>query len=129
MYDGPTVFVVDDDLEVGQSLSWLLTEAGLSVQLFTSGRDFLDTYQPHHEEACLLLDVRMPGMSGLEVQRELASRGADVPVIFLTVYSDVTTRGRALRAGALDVLEKPVNDVRLMERINEAMARCRRAVD
>ena len=110
MEEKPTVFVVDDDPGARQSLSWLLSQAGFPVQSFSSGRAFFDAFRPG-ELACLVLDVRMPEMSGLEMQQELSSRGVALPIIFVTAESDAATRVRAFHCGAFEFLEKPI-DVR-----------------
>jgi CheY-like chemotaxis protein len=116
----PTVFVIDDDPEVRDSLAWLLQQADLVVHAYASGPEFLSAYRPGRAE-CLVLDVRMPGMSGLEVQQELLKRAAELPVIFLTAYGDPATRARAFRQGAFDFLEKPVDDALLLKRIGSTV--------
>lgn len=114
------VFIVDDDAEVRESLAWLLEPAGFEPIAFESPRAFLDAY---HEEmyGCLLLDLRMPDMSGLEFQRELTARGIRLPVIILTAHADVPTTVEAMRAGAVDVLQKPFEDHVLIKRIHQAL--------
>ncbi|NIR29127.1 MAG: response regulator transcription factor [Gammaproteobacteria bacterium] len=115
-----TVFVVDDDPEVRESLQWLLQSAGFEVMTFDSPQAFLDTY---HEEmyGCVLLDLRMPEMDGLALQRQLTARGIRLPVIILSAHVDVPTAVEAMRAGAVDVLQKPFEDQLLIDRINQAL--------
>lgn len=122
MDEQPTVYVVDDDPGALRSLTWLLRQADLPVRSFASGREFLNAYQPG-EPGCLVLDVRMPEMTGLEVQQALAARGAGLPIIFITAHGDVATCARAFRAGAFDFLEKPIDDAQLLEHIDKAIVR------
>ncbi len=122
MNDEPTVFVVDDDPGALRSLCWLLRQADVRVRSFSSGREFLAAYRPE-QAGCLVLDVRMPGMDGLDVQRALWERGAELPIIFITAHGDVPTCARAFRGGALDFLEKPVDDELLLDHIHKAVAR------
>ena len=98
MSDEPTIFVVDDDHGALRSLCWLLRQADVPVRPFSSGREFLDAYRPE-QAGCLVLDVRMPGMDGLDVQQALWERGAGLPIIFLTAHGDVATCTRPF-AGA-----------------------------
>ena len=122
----PTVFVVDDDESVRGSLRFLLRSAGLESEAFGSAPEFLaayDTAQP----GCLVLDVRMPGMSGLELQRELNLRGAVIPVIFITGHGDIPMAVEAMQHGAHDFLQKPFRDEDLIERVRGALARDARA--
>lgn len=121
MNSRPTVFVVDDDPGARRSLSWLIQQADLPVRAFASGQEFLDSYRS--EGGCLVLDLRMPAMDGLEVQEHLWQRGMGLPIIFITAYGDVSSCARAIRAGACDFLEKPVDDAILLERIHKALAR------
>lgn len=100
------VHIVDDDHAVRQSLGLLLETEGLAVDAHESGESFLSTYD-HRVQGCLILDMRMPGMSGLEVQAELSRRGASLPVIFLSAFGDVPTTVEAMKAGAEDFLTKP----------------------
>jgi FixJ family two-component response regulator len=116
----PTVFVVDDDASAAESMRWLIESVGLNVEVFASADDFLAAYQPDRP-GCLLLDVRMPGMSGLELQEALNARGDPPPVIFITAYSDVPVAVRAMRAGAYDLLLKPVNHQALIDCLQEAV--------
>ncbi len=116
----PTVFIVDDDPAVRESMGLLLTTAGLRSCGFPSARDFLAAYE-RAVPGCLVLDVRMPGMSGIELQQEMERRGAALPIIFLTAYADVPTAVGAVRAGAVDFLEKPVDGVRLLKRVRYAL--------
>jgi FixJ family two-component response regulator len=118
----PTVFVVDDDPGALRSLCWLIQQADLPVRAFRSGQEFLESYRPQ-EAGCLVLDVRMPEMDGLEVQQRLWERGIGLPVIFLTAYGDVPTCAQAFKAGAFDFLEKPVDDAILLDHIHKALAR------
>jgi FixJ family two-component response regulator len=122
MSDDPTIFVVDDDPGALRSLCWLLRQADVRVQPFSSGRQFLDAYRPE-QAGCLVLDVQMPKMNGLEVQQALWERGAGLPIIFITAHGDVPTCARAFRQGALDFLEKPVDDDILLDHIHQAVAR------
>jgi len=115
-----TVFVVDDDPAMRESLSWLLQSAGLAVQTFESAEHFLD-HQHTTRPACLLLDLRLPGKSGLDLQHELAIRKVSVPIIFLTGYAEVPTAVRALKTGAFDFLEKPFSDEALLECVRRAI--------
>lgn len=116
----PTVFVVDDDPSVRDSLTWLLESVRLRVQTFASGQDFLDALEPDHA-GCLVLDLRMPGLGGLEVHERLVARGVTMPVIVLTGFGDVPVAVRALKSGAFDFLEKTISQHQLLERIQAAL--------
>ncbi|NJD18010.1 MAG: response regulator transcription factor [Gemmatimonadetes bacterium] len=117
----PTVYIVDDDPAVRESMAMLMTSAGLGAFPFASAREFLEGYEPG-VPGCLVLDVRMPGMSGTDLQAELERRGVELPIIFLTAYADVPMAVGALRAGAVDFLQKPVDAARLLGRVREALA-------
>ena len=124
MADNPTVFVVDDDPGALRSLCWLIQQADLPVRAFCSGREFLESYSPQEAEGgCLVLDVRMPEIDGLEVQRCLRKEGVALPIIFITAHGDVPTCAEAFRAGALEFLEKPFDHTVLLQRIRKAMER------
>jgi two-component system response regulator FixJ len=116
----PVVFIVDDDPAVRESMGMLMASAGLDSRGFPSARDFLAAYEPE-VPGCLVLDLRMPGMSGIELQEELDRRGATLPIIFLTAYADVPTAVGAVRAGAVDFLQKPVDGGRLLNRVRDAL--------
>ena len=113
-----TIFVVDDDPGALESLRWMLQQAGLHVKVFRSSREFLDSCSPE-EAGCLLLDVRMPEMDGLTLQKTLRERKIRLPIIFMTAYGDVPTCAAAFREGAVDFLEKPVNDRVLLDHIEK----------
>ncbi len=117
----PTVFVVDDDAAMRKSLSWLLQSVGFTVAVFESAEAFLDRIDPA-ARGCLILDVRMPGMGGLNLQDALAARGVDLPTIVITGYAEVPSAVRAMKAGAIDFLEKPFSDDVLLERVRHALA-------
>ena len=118
----PTVYIVDDDEAVRSSLRFLIRSVGLQAQAFVSARDFLASYDPR-QPGCLLLDVRMPGMSGLDLQQELNQRGATIPVVFITGHGDVPMAVAAMQQGAFDFLQKPFRDQDLLDRMQRAMAR------
>ena len=118
----PTVFVVDDDEGVRNSLRFLLKSVGLAAKPIASASEFLETYKPT-QPGCLVLDVRMPGMSGLELQQQLNVRGAVIPVIFITGHGDVPMAVEAMQQGAFDFLQKPFRDQELIDRIQRALER------
>ena len=118
----PTVFVVDDDEGVRNSLRFLLKSVGLATQTLASASEFLDFYKPS-QPGCLVLDVRMPGMSGLELQQQLNLRGAVIPVIFITGHGDIPMAVEAMQQGAFDFLQKPFRDQDLIDRIQRALER------
>jgi two-component system, LuxR family, response regulator FixJ len=118
----PTVFVVDDDEGVRNSLRFLLKSVGLTARTLPSASEFLQSYQPS-QPGCLVLDVRMPGMSGLELQQQLNVRGATIPVIFITGHGDVPMAVEAMQHGAFDFLQKPFRDQDLIDRIQRALER------
>ncbi len=117
----PTVFIVDDDAAVRRFLSGLIESIELRAEAFASARDFLEAYEPG-QPGCLVLDVRMPNMSGLELQRELADRAIDLPVIILTGHGNVQLAVHAMKAGAIDFVEKPFDNELLLDRIQRAVA-------
>jgi two-component system response regulator FixJ len=117
-----TVFVVDDDDAVRNSLKLLLKSAGVTAEAFGSAREFLATYDPG-QPGCLVLDVRMPAMSGLEMQHELNLRGAAIPVIFITGHGDIPMAVEAMQQGAFDFLQKPFRDQELLDRVQRALTR------
>lgn len=116
-----TVFVVDDDQAMRNSLKWLIESVSLQVETFDSANAFIQSYYPGRS-GCLLLDVRMPGMSGLELQEYLKVNQISIPVIIITGHGDVPMAVRAMKAGAVDFIEKPFNDELLLESIRHAMA-------
>ena len=116
----PTVFVVDDDEAVRKAMDLLLESVGLNGQAYPSAEDFLKAYDPSRP-GCLVLDVRMPGTSGLALQEKLTAKGIDIPIIFITGHGDVPTSVRAMKAHAFDFIEKPFNDQDLLDRIHEAI--------
>ena len=118
----PTVFVVDDDEAVRNSLRFLLKSVGLATQSYGSASEFLQNYRPQ-QPGCLVLDVRMPGMSGLELQQQLNVRGAVIPVIFITGHGDIPMAVEAMQHGAFDFLQKPFRDQDLIDRIQRALAK------
>ena len=118
----PTVFVVDDDEGVRNSLRFLLKSVGLATRALGSAGEFLETYKPN-QPGCLVLDVRMPGMSGLELQQQLNLRGAVIPVIFITGHGDIPMAVEAMQQGAFDFLQKPFRDQDLIDRIQRALER------
>ena len=117
----PTVFVIDDDRAVASSLCWLIETVKLNVETFASAQEFLGGYDPSRP-GCLVLDVRMPGMSGIELQEQLAAQRINIPIIFITGHGDVKMAVRAVQAGAFDFVEKPLNDQNLLDRIQKAIA-------
>ncbi len=118
----PLIYVVDDDDTFRKSLQWLLESVGLAVRTFSTAAEFLEAYVPG-SPGCLVLDIRMPGMSGLQLQDQLASRGIGLPVIFLTGHGDVPMAVAAVKKGALDFIQKPYNDQQLLDLVNEALKR------
>ena len=116
----PTVFVVDDDQAVRRFLQGLIASVGLRVRAYPSAQEFLDAYESG-PPGCLLLDIRMPGMSGLELQRELADRNIGLPVIFLTGHGDVPVAVNVMKAGAFDFVQKPFDTELLLDRIQKAV--------
>jgi two-component system response regulator FixJ len=124
--DLPTVFVVDDDPAMRASLRWLIESVGLSVRTYATAQEFLGCYEPG-VPGCLVLDVRMPGMSGLDLQAELAARQINLPVLIITGYAEVPVAVRAMKAGAFDFIEKPFSDQTLLDRIRKAIAIDRKA--
>ncbi len=126
MENEPTVFVVDDDPAMRQSLRWLIESVNLSVETYAAAQEFLAAYDPSRS-GCLVLDVRMPGMGGLDLQDELRSREIEIPIIIVTGYAEVPTAVRALKGGAVDFIEKPFSDQLLLDRIQQAIASDRQA--
>ncbi len=118
----PTIFVVDDDEGVRNSIRFLLKSVGLATRTLSSASEFLETYKPS-QPGCLVLDVRMPGMSGLELQQQLNLRGAIIPVIFITGHGDIPMAVEAMQHGAFDFLQKPFRDQDLIDRIQRALER------
>ena len=120
----PTVFIVDDDEAVRSSLRLLIKSVGLIPAALGSAREFLEKYDPA-QPGCLVLDVRMPEMSGLELQEQLNRQGAVIPVIFITGHGDVPMAVEAMQAGAFDFLQKPFRDQDLIDRIQRALEKDR----
>jgi FixJ family two-component response regulator len=118
------IFVVDDDKSVRDSLRRLLASVGMTVEAFASAQAFLDAPRPD-APACLVLDVRLPGPSGLELQRELARRGDPLPIVFLTGHGDIPMSVRAMKAGAAEFLTKPFRESDLLAAIRQAIERDR----
>jgi two-component system response regulator FixJ len=118
----PSIMVVDDDSGVRNAMRILLKSVGLDSVLYSSAQEFLAAYQPA-QPGCLLLDIRMPGMSGLELQQQLNLRGAVIPVIFMTGHGDVPMAVEAMQHGAFDFLQKPFRDQDLLDRIQKAIAK------
>ncbi|MCX7060422.1 MAG: response regulator [Gammaproteobacteria bacterium] len=114
------VFIVDDEEAVRDSIGLLLRSVGLRAQGFPDARAFLDAYRPE-QPGCLVLDIRMPRMSGLELQQELNRRGWGIPVIFISGHGDVPMAVEAMRAGAVDFLQKPFKDDELIRRVQKAL--------
>ena len=118
----PTVYVVDDDVSIRESLSSLIRAEGLAVEVFASPLEFL-SLERLKDFSCVVLDVRMPGLDGLSLQDELARRGWEVPIIFITGHGDVPDAVRAMKAGAIDFLKKPFEDFALLGAITSALSR------
>ena len=117
----PKVFIVDDDQGFRESVRILMRSIGVASETFPSADDFLEGHDPE-QPGCLVLDVRMPGMSGLELQERLASLGSTLPIIFMTAHGDVPMAVEAVKAGALDFVQKPFRDQELIDKIQEAFA-------
>jgi FixJ family two-component response regulator len=118
--NSPTVFLVDDSKAGRDSVSLMLRTAGHEVETYAGAEAFLDAYRPGRS-GCRVLDLRMPGMSGVELQEELARRGIGLPIVFISVYGDVATTVRAMRSGAVDFLTKPVDGSALLARVRSAL--------
>jgi FixJ family two-component response regulator len=116
-----TVFIVDDDDAVRDSLGLLMKSVGLKARVFDSAESFLENYKPA-DTGCLVLDIRMPGMSGIELQRELSNRKWDLPIIFITAHGDIPMAVEAVRNGALDFVQKPFDDKELVGKIEKALS-------
>jgi FixJ family two-component response regulator len=122
----PTVFIVDDDAPLRESLRNLIRSVGLRVELFASAQEFLQSQQPD-TPSCLVLDVRMPGLSGLDLQKQTSEAGLEIPIIFITGHGDVPMTVRAMKAGAVEFLTKPFRDQDLLDAIQQALERSRKA--
>src|SRR5260221_1324971 len=122
----PIVFVVDDDLSVRRTTERLIRSAGFKALTFTSAREFLANSRPQGP-ACLVLDVRMPGLSGMELQRELTQSGIHIPIIFITGHGDIPMSVRAMKAGAVEFLTKPFRGRSLQDAVRAAIERDRSA--
>jgi len=120
----PTVFVIDDDAGVRASIQGLLKSVGLRSEAFGTAQDFLSSKRPD-APSCLVLDVRLPGVNGLDFQRQLADAGVQLPIIFVTGHGDIPMTVRAMKSGAVEFLTKPFRDQDLLDAINQALDRDR----
>jgi FixJ family two-component response regulator len=120
------VFVVDDDPAIRDALQDLIGSVGVRVQTFGSAKEFLESQRPD-APACLVLDIQLPGLSGLDLQRELAQAGVQLPIIFLTGHGDIPMSVQAMKAGAVEFLTKPFHPQALLAAVRQALARDRRA--
>jgi FixJ family two-component response regulator len=120
MSEIPLIAVVDDDEAIREAVQSLLRSVGLRAAVFASAEDFLRSGQLQ-ATACLIIDVRMPGMSGLELQRQLAAAKCPMPIVFITAHGDEEARARALQAGAVDFLYKPFSDEVLLRAVRAAL--------
>ena len=118
------VYVIDDDPSIREAVTSLIRSVGMSVQSFGSAKEFMASKRPN-APACLVLDVRMPGLSGLELQRELTDAGISIPIIFITGHGDIPMSVRAMKAGAVEFLTKPFRDQDLLDAIEQAIDRDR----
>lgn len=116
-----TVFIVDDDPAVRDAIRWLMEQVKLNVQVYASADEFLANYTPG-TRGCIILDIRMPGMSGLELQERLRATGALLPVIVITGHGDVSLAVRAMKGGALEFIQKPFNDQVLLDAVQSALS-------
>ncbi len=123
------VYVVDDDPALRRSLRFLLESVGWKVQLFASAEDFLATAAAPQQPCCLLLDIRMPAMSGLELQQVLRERGIDMPILFMTGHADVSMAVQAMKSGADDFIEKPFKDQMVLDTVAAAVRRSAQALE
>ena len=121
-----TVFIVDDDAQVRESLKDLIRSVGLRVELFASAQEFLGAQHPD-APTCLVLDVRMPGLSGFDLQKQASEAGLEIPIIFITGHGDIPMTVRAMKAGAIEFLSKPFRDQDLLDAIQQALERSRKA--
>lgn len=121
MSNQQTVYVVDDDAAVRDSLQWLLESVGMTVQAFASANEMLAVADESFR-GCLVVDLRLPGMSGLDLMDQLHGKGIKLPTIMITGHGDVTAAVRAMKAGAIDFIEKPFNDEILLDRVRAALA-------
>jgi len=119
---GPLVYLVDDDEAIRDSLGLLLRSVGLECEVYASALEFLDAYDPSRH-SCLVADIRMPGLSGLELQQRLNEQRSEVPVIFITGHGDVPMAVNAMKSGASDFIQKPFRDQDLIDRIHKALAK------
>ncbi len=117
----PTVFIVDDDLAVRDAIRWLMEQVKLKVQVFASADEFLANYVPG-TRGCIILDIRMPGMSGLELQERLKASKALIPIIIITGHGDVPIAVRAMKGGAIEFLQKPFNDQLHLDTVQSALS-------
>ncbi len=122
----PIVFIVDDDDSVRKALTRLINSVGLNVETFASADDFLKR-ESHNGPACLVLDIRMPGLSGLDLQDELVAAGRTLPIIFVSGHGNIPLSVRAMKAGAVDFIEKPFEDQSLLDAINHSLKKDRQA--
>jgi FixJ family two-component response regulator len=124
--EAPTVFVIDDDPQVRASIAGLLKSEGLRSETFGTAQEFLDRARPDGH-SCLVLDVRLPGMNGLDFQRALAEKGVPIPIVFITGHGDIPMTVRAMKSGAVEFLTKPFDDQALLAAIYQALERDRSA--
>ena len=125
--DRPIVFVVDDDISVRESLELLIRSEGWRVETFVSAREFLDRSRPT-VPSCLVLDVSLPGLNGLELQKNIATERAEMPIIFITGHGDIPMSVQAMKAGAVEFLTKPFSDAALLSALRGALARSQAAL-
>lgn len=123
-----TVFIVDDDPSMREALMRLLGTVGIRAQVFKTAQEFLATERPDHP-SCLVLDVRLPGLSGLDLQRQLANMDPPIPIVFITAHGDIPMTVQAMKAGAVEFLTKPFRDQQLLDAVQQALARDRAARD
>jgi FixJ family two-component response regulator len=122
--DQPTIFIIDDDVSVRDAITGVVKSVGLRAQTFVSAQDFLQRSPPDGPN-CLVLDVRLPGLSGLDFQRELTRLNIQIPIVFITGYGDIPMTVQAMKAGAVEFLTKPFRDQDLLDAIQQALERDR----
>jgi FixJ family two-component response regulator len=122
----PAIVVVDDDVSVREALNNLFRSVGLQVETFANAQEFLSRKRSS-VPACLVLDVRLPGLSGLDVQRQLAEAGSEIPIVFITAHGDIPMSVRAMKAGAVEFLPKPFRDEDLLDAVRQAIERDRQS--